>query len=439
MERSRSETPTAELAWRDDLTGAWNRRYLRRLLTEEWPQLAAGDGALTLLALDLDGFKPVNDTYGHAAGDRVLRWAAEELRRAFRENDRLIRYGGDEFVVVLPGVGADEARALAERVRAGFSAATIEDPAGGGTVELPISFSIGVASFPEDGAQGEALLAIADRRLYEEKRARRSSASFLGGRYRLALAAVAALAVAAVATSIALRRAQHPPEPPAALSTTSSAPAVEPAPREIVVRDEEELQALRGEVERLRLALGEESAAGERGRFEAQIRELEGRLAQAAEEAEVGRATGGGSDVEAVSGLRVGERRTRDPALEGDAVAGAGGDARVGTEPPARTTPAEAATAVNAAPVIVLPRLVRAPRIDYPPIARRLERTAVVELLLTVSPEGRVTAVEPVGPPRGLGFDDAARQAGLSAQYAPGTEDGRPIEMKTRLSIRFQL
>ena len=118
MERSRAEIATGELAWRDDLTGAWNRRYLRRLLTEEWPKLAAEGGAVTLLALDLDGFKPVNDTYGHAAGDRVLRWAAEELRRAFRESDRLIRYGGDEFVVVLSGVDGSEARDLAERARA---------------------------------------------------------------------------------------------------------------------------------------------------------------------------------------------------------------------------------------------------------------------------------------------------------------------------------
>jgi TonB family protein len=72
-------------------------------------------------------------------------------------------------------------------------------------------------------------------------------------------------------------------------------------------------------------------------------------------------------------------------------------------------------------------------------MARRLQRTAVVELLLTVGPDGRVTAAQVVSPERGLGFDEAARQAGLSAQYAPGTEGGRPIEMKTRLAIRFEL
>jgi len=177
VERSPSDPDSSEeLAWRDDLTGAWNRRYLRRLMSEEWLELSAAHDMFSLLVLDLDGFKPVNDSFGHAAGDKVLRRAADELRRAFREGDRLIRYGGDEFVVALPGVGAEEARRLAERARAGFDSVSVDDPATGASITVPISFSIGVASFPEDGRRGEEVLAVADRRLYEEKRLRRPPA-----------------------------------------------------------------------------------------------------------------------------------------------------------------------------------------------------------------------------------------------------------------------
>jgi protein TonB len=97
------------------------------------------------------------------------------------------------------------------------------------------------------------------------------------------------------------------------------------------------------------------------------------------------------------------------------------------------------APAVVAAAAVVPPRLIRAPRVDYPALARRHRRTAVVEVELTVNAEGKVTAADRVGPPAGLGFDEAAREAAFSARFAPGTRGGVPVEMKTRLTVRFEL
>jgi TonB family protein len=431
---------SAELAWRDDLTGAWNRRYLRRLLLEEWPGLTAADATFSLLVLDLDGFKTVNDSFGHAAGDKVLRWAADELRRGFREGDRLIRYGGDEFVVALPDVGPEEARALAERARAGFDSVTLTDAATGAPVTLPISFSIGVASFPDDGRWGEEVLAVADRRLYEEKRQRRAAtAAPVAGRARWVIAALLAIATGGLAATLAWREMRRPPEPPAAAlaSPADLAPSTDLVPNQIVVRDEEELAALRAEVERLRAALESERAGNERDRFAGRIQELEAQLARADREAVVTPVEAPGSDVDAASGLRVGERRSReelvlDSPAAPEPAAPAAPPVAPGAAPPG--APAEAATAA----VVVPPRLLQAPRLAYPPLARSMRRAATIELLLTVDASGAVIAAVPTGPPAGLGFDDAARQAGLSAKFAPGTRDGVPVEMQTRLTIRFQ-
>ena len=213
-----------DLALRDDLTGAWNRRYLRRLLDDDWAELVATQGTITLLVLDLDLFKEINDAHGHLAGDAVLQRASDRLRQSFRADDRLIRYGGDEFVVVLFGAGAEEARVLAERARSAISTVEITSPESGEQLLLPLSFSMGVATFPVDGATGEEVLAVADRRLYEEKRSRRAPAAAAErGRRRLLLASGLAVVVLAFAGWVEWRRLRAAPPPPPSAAVATSA------------------------------------------------------------------------------------------------------------------------------------------------------------------------------------------------------------------------
>ncbi len=450
-----------DLALRDDLTGAWNRRYLRQLLNEGWAKLVATQGTASLLVLDLDLFKEINDAYGHPAGDRVLQKATGRLRESFREEDRLIRYGGDEFVVALVGVGAEEARALAERARTALSTVEVTTVEGGPAVTLPLSFSMGVATYPADGATGEEILAVADRRLYEEKRARRPPAvSAHRGRQRLLLASALAVALLGGVGWIEWRRIRAAPPPPAPVQP---APDEGASPRaEIVVRDEEELVRLRDEVRRLQAALADPRPANDRLPYEARIRELEARLeeagdvrlatseavADAAPEAG-GEGTGGALAGEGVGGMQIGERRTREnlaldsPApkdAERAAAGGAGDPGAPGDLDGAAPRTALLAGAAGAAPAKVEPpRLLRSVRPDYPPAARARRRMATVELRVRVDAAGKVVDVGPVGPPAGFGFDESARAAALSAQFRPGRRDGVAVEMETRLAIRFLL
>ncbi len=455
MERSLLPLPSepTDLALRDDLTGAWNRRYLRRLLDEDWASVVAAQGTITLLVLDLDFFKEINDAHGHLAGDHVLQQAAQQLRASFRGEDRLIRYGGDEFVVALFGAGAEEARTLAERARSALATVEITATEGGPAITLPLSFSMGAATFPADGASGEEILAVADRRLYEEKRARRPPPSVADrGRRRLLLASGLALVVFALAGWIEWRRLHKAPPPPPAAEAAEAQPADEPAPlAEIVVRDEEELVRLREEVQRLQAQLAEARPADDRGRYEERIRELETRLTEAGDESLLSAGSVGlpaqetGPDgtarpADGVGGMQIGERRLRE-GLELSAPAAAAaegvppGDA-VGS---AQRVATGASGASGAEARVEPPQLIRALRPDYPPIARARRRMATVELKVRVDAAGKVIAVEPVGPPVGLGFDESARQAALSAQFRPGRRDGVAVEMETRLAIRFLL
>jgi two-component system cell cycle response regulator len=149
-----------ELASRTDaLTGLHNRRHLE----EQLQRLAAAPGQLSALLLDIDRFKQVNDTRGHAAGDQVLRALAERLRLAARAGDVPGRWGGEEFLVALPATTATEAAALGERVRWEISAAPVSLEDG----PLAVTASVGVASGAEDGWEG--LVRRADAGLYAAK------------------------------------------------------------------------------------------------------------------------------------------------------------------------------------------------------------------------------------------------------------------------------
>ncbi len=154
------------LAAIDPLTGAYNRRFGLSRLHEEWARSLRSEVPLGVLAFDLDHFKAVNDTYGHLVGDRVLRETTAAARLALREGDVLVRTGGEEFLVVLPGGGVDDVSSVGERLRRAVSGVAV--PAGQGTVTVTVS--VGAASFPHCAADDpEGLMEIADQALYAAK------------------------------------------------------------------------------------------------------------------------------------------------------------------------------------------------------------------------------------------------------------------------------
>jgi diguanylate cyclase (GGDEF)-like protein len=152
---------------RDALTGTYNRRYLNERLTEEIAYARRHDTRLTLMMLDLDHFKRVNDVHGHGAGDMVLRIAAAQLQRIIRREDILARYGGEEFVVLLRGIEHKNAGILAERLRRAVESLSIPYESG----PLRVTISVGVVSLHEcvGNAPLETLIQSADERLYKAK------------------------------------------------------------------------------------------------------------------------------------------------------------------------------------------------------------------------------------------------------------------------------
>jgi diguanylate cyclase (GGDEF)-like protein len=150
------------LAHVDPLTGLGNGRQLRTRLSYEISRHRRHKRRLVVFILDLDGFKSVNDRFGHAAGDEVLREVARQLERTVRDQDTVVRQGGDEFCVLAPETGWREAERLAERL--GFAVARAVGGLQG------ISASIGFAVFPDEGATAETLLARADANQTAAKR-----------------------------------------------------------------------------------------------------------------------------------------------------------------------------------------------------------------------------------------------------------------------------
>lgn len=163
---------------RDALTGLYNRREFDRRLAAEFERARRYDGVLSLLMLDLDRFKAVNDRYGHPAGDQVLRQLAELLQANLRPSDLLARYGGEEFSVILPHTGREAALALAERLRAAVARYSFHLPEVG---DLSLTVSIGAASYPRDARTPAALVQAADTALYQAKGAGRNRVMAAGG------------------------------------------------------------------------------------------------------------------------------------------------------------------------------------------------------------------------------------------------------------------
>jgi diguanylate cyclase (GGDEF)-like protein len=165
----------------DPLTGMPNRRSLDRQFEAGLTRAARLGGTGTVIVLDLDRLKEINDTYGHEAGDRALRAVGDVLRGTVRQHDFCARFAGDEFIVVLWDCKSEhESRRVADLQRA--VAAHPFEPRPG--VRLSLSISAGAARFPEDGNSFEELLAAADERMYRDKAGRRSRNS--AGRHALA-------------------------------------------------------------------------------------------------------------------------------------------------------------------------------------------------------------------------------------------------------------
>ena len=147
----------------DELTGLLNRRSLDEMIDSEISRHSRYGGAFSLAILDLDSFKTFNDTYGHLAGDKLLRDVGSNIKGAIRNADHAFRYGGDEFAVLLPQTTIDAAFQVAERVRNQIAK-------GLDSGKIPITASIGLASWPDDGISHTDIIAAADVTLYRAKR-----------------------------------------------------------------------------------------------------------------------------------------------------------------------------------------------------------------------------------------------------------------------------
>jgi two-component system cell cycle response regulator len=154
---------------RDYLTGLANRRRFRKALGNEVERWRRYDISCALLLLDIDHMKRINDTYGHPAGDRVIRAIAEVLGEFSRNNDTAARLGGEEFALLLAGVRADKAFAAAERVRLAVAARTLEEVGA-------VTVSIGVAACPENARNERELFGTSDAALYRAKQEGRNRA-----------------------------------------------------------------------------------------------------------------------------------------------------------------------------------------------------------------------------------------------------------------------
>jgi diguanylate cyclase (GGDEF)-like protein len=149
----------------DHLTGLWNRRMVLHQLERELRRSARDRSELAVVLVDIDHFKRINDTYGHAAGDAVLQQVAGRLRAVVRSHEYLARYGGEEFLILLPGCTTDDAVGVAERARASIAA----DPVLAGGQPVSARISLGVASTGASGYDPAVLIADADAALYQAK------------------------------------------------------------------------------------------------------------------------------------------------------------------------------------------------------------------------------------------------------------------------------
>lgn len=177
--RGSARPQMASLVLLDEQTGLYNRRYLSDRIDEEVHRCRRRHRRFALAYFDLDGFKGVNDQWGHDAGDAVLRQCARVLRRSMRREDILGRIGGDEFLALLPDTGPSEAANSIIRAHGIFAERTFQTPSG--ETAGPLGLSVGLACFPDDGGDRETIWAAADRRMYEHKASRKKGPGMAAG------------------------------------------------------------------------------------------------------------------------------------------------------------------------------------------------------------------------------------------------------------------
>jgi diguanylate cyclase (GGDEF)-like protein len=153
-----------EMAYRDQLTDLGNRRYFEERLNQELSRARRDPSRrFSVMVIDLNNMKVINDTHGHATGDRALKWVGGFLKSVLRTHDVPCRLGGDEFAVLLPDTGSNECIALIARLRTELLKANEKR-------DIPIGLSFGTATFLEDGANARNLLLCADTAMYRDKR-----------------------------------------------------------------------------------------------------------------------------------------------------------------------------------------------------------------------------------------------------------------------------
>jgi diguanylate cyclase (GGDEF)-like protein len=167
-----------EPLFKDKLTGAYSKRYSEKLIQKEITAAVKSGKKLSLMMLDLDHFKNINDTYGHGFGDKVLSVVSETIKKSLREQDYFIRYGGEEFIALLPRVAENPAKDIAERIRQSVNKNEILNEEK--NIPVKMTISIGIATLADAAVSVQELIERADRALYTAKIRRNSVCTFEG-------------------------------------------------------------------------------------------------------------------------------------------------------------------------------------------------------------------------------------------------------------------
>jgi diguanylate cyclase (GGDEF)-like protein len=153
---------------RDGLTGLFNKTYVHQRLDEEFYRSKRYDHDLSLMMIDLDNFKALNDRFGHAVGDHLLRYFSQVIADTIRPSDIAARYGGEEFLIILPETRKEEAQTVAERLLNRISLYPFRVDSR--KEDVPFTISIGVTAYPDHGESAEDLVVLADQALYQAKK-----------------------------------------------------------------------------------------------------------------------------------------------------------------------------------------------------------------------------------------------------------------------------